>query len=493
MIQKLASAFTAQLSGIILFSLVIFSSCGSRTDGGSGRRGRGAGTPQAVTPADPVTTSHPAEADVVKGPTSYDVYIENSASMDGYVTRQGSDFRNDLQGLVKDLMNRGIADTVNLSYVSNTICPYKHHASLNDVDSFATLNGLKSCKSQRTESFMDDIIHRVITTNPGDVDVLVSDFIFSSGKGSSAELLTQQEHKMENVISSELARRDFSTIILKFNSGFDGKYYSELRGGGNNSAIDVTGKGVKRPYYVMIFGDQAKMRRLEDFFKTNRFSGYSGYEAGYYLLPPVLPPAGKLIRKDRIGDFAIAGAANALTVQKAVADSDGVFQFAVALNLDSMEMDERYLMDTGSYGLPPNYRLAGIRKVDVLSDPALQGFTHIFLVRTNGLQANQDVAIRLKSTIPRWVDASSTTYDDNPTDLAEQGKTFGFSYLVRGIVGGYMAKRSTMDEFAVTVSVTTGMSHWENEEGSGGSHIPWVLIIILVVVIGVVVVIKNKR
>jgi hypothetical protein len=50
-----------------------------------------------------------------------------------------------------------------------------------------------------------------------------------------------------------------------------------------------------------------------------------------------------------------------------------------------------------------------------------------------------------------------------------------------------------MDEFAVTVSVTTGMSHWENEEGSGGSHMPWVLIIAVAVIIGVVVVIKNKR
>jgi hypothetical protein len=492
MIQKLVIAFSAPLLGIILFSLLLFSSC-DRKDGGSGRRGRDAATQQRAAD-DPVSTQpRPVEPEAAKGPVSYDVYIENSASMDGYVTRQGSDFRNDLQGLVKDLMNRGIADTVNLSYVSNTICPYKHHAMLNDVDSFATLNGLKSCKSERRESFMDDIIHRVITTNAEDVDILVSDFIFSSGKGSSAELLTQQEHKMENVISSELARRDFSTIILKFNSGFDGKYYSELRGGGNNSAIDVTGKGVKRPYYVMIFGDQAKMRRLEDFFKTSRFKEYNGYEASYYLLPPVLPPAGKLIRKDRIGDFQVAGAANALTLQKAVADSDGVFQFAVAMNLDSLEMDDRYLMDTASYGLPPNYRLAGIKRVDVLSDPALQGFTHIFLVRTNGLQANQDVAIRLKTTIPRWVDASSTTFDDNPTNTAEQGKTFGFSYLVRGIVGGYTARRSTMDEFAVTVSVTTGMSHWENEEGSGGSHMPWVLIIAVAVIIGVVVVIKNKR
>ncbi len=67
------------------------------------------------------------------------------------------------------------------------------------------------------------------------------------------------------------------------------------------------------------------------------------------------------------------------------------------------------------------------------------------------MQANQDVAIRLKSNIPRWVDASSTTFDDNPTDAAEQEKTFGFSYLVRGVMDGYAAKRSTMDEFAVTV------------------------------------------
>lgn len=152
MIQKLVIIFSAPLLGIVLFSLVLFSSC-DRKDGGSGRRGKGAGAQQAVTPDDPVTTApRQAEADVVKGPISYNIYIENSASMDGYVTRQGSDFRNDLQGLVKDLMNQGIADTVNLSYVSNTICPYKHHATLNDVDSFATLNGLKSCKSQRTES-----------------------------------------------------------------------------------------------------------------------------------------------------------------------------------------------------------------------------------------------------------------------------------------------------------------------------------------------------
>ena len=472
----------------IFFVLFIFLvSCGR--NGGSGSRGKAADAPAVADAPGDVADGAAAET---AGPVAYDVYFDNSASMDGYLAGPGTDLKNDVHALLKDLQTHGIADTINLGYVNERVCKYRDNVSALDVNGFIkTLNhdSLVRNPCGRKDSYIDGMLQQVIGANPDHVHVLISDFVFSVGRGASADLLRQQGDNVETVLATALRKRDLSTIILKFSSGFDGVYYEESRGGGNGSAVTV--QGIRRPYYVMIFGGAGKIRRLVDFMKGSPFAGYSGFKEAFYLFQPGGErPSAKLIRKHRIGDFVIAEPATRLVLNKAVADSTA-FQFAMAVNLEGMRQDRRYVENVANYELPKNYVLAGIVRNDDPTDQAMQGFTHIFLVRTDDLKPQEDVSIRLKQKIPDWVYKGSTMDDGHPTDTLEQQKTFGFSYLVEGMSRAYADKYKSMDQFALNVRVNEMGEDGGGDRGRGG--IPWVLVVAVGVIVGVIVVIKNKR
>ena len=471
------------------FVIFIFFGCG-HGGGTSGHRGAAASAPAARAGSGDASAPAPAAASSV----AYDVYVDNSASMDGYLSGAGTDFKNDVHTFLKDLQTQGIADTIDLGYVNDRICPYRNNASAPEVNAFIrTLNhdSLVRNGCGRKDSYMDAMLQRVIESNPDHVHVLISDYIFSIGRGNSSELLKQQGDNVETVLSAELRRRDFSTIILKFSSGFDGTYYVESRGGGNGSSVDV--HGIRRPYYMMVFGAGPRVRRLVEFFKTSKFRTYGGFEqVGYFMGSGGQAPAAKLIRKDRVGDFEIAQPATRLVIDKAVADSVD-FQFAVAVNLDELKLDEKYLTNPNNYELPANYKIASIRRNDDPTDEAMRGFSHVFLIRTTDLKPVQDVYVRLKTVIPSWVYSGSTMDDANPRDSAQQRQTFGFSYLVEGISRGYTDRYKNGDLFALNVQVSEGGNVAGGAPASGGHGGMIWLVVACGVIIGLVVWIKNKR
>ena len=479
---------------VFLFLFVFFTGCG-RGGGTSGHRGAadpaGAGATQ---PADPVVDK-PAAAASAAGPVAFDVYMDNSASMDGYLSGAGTDFKNDVHTLLKDLQTQGIADTIDLGYVNDRICPYRYNASAAEVNAFIrTLNhdSLVRNGCGRKDSYMDEMLQQVIGSNPDHVHVLISDYIFSIGRGNSAELLKQQGDNVETVLSGELRKRDFSTIILKFSSDFNGTYYVESKGGGNGSSVTV--HGIRRPYYMMIFGSAGRVRRLVEFYKSSHFRTFNGFENVFYFFQPGgHAPAAKLIRKNRVGDFEIAQPATRLVIDKAVADSVE-FQCAVAVNLDELKLDDAYLTNPANYELPANYKIGAILRNNDPTDEAMRGYSHMFLIRTNDLKSVQDVYVRLKSRIPQWVYAGSTMDDASPGDTTQQKQTFGFHYLVEGISRAYADKFKNTDAFNLNIEVNEGAGGGSGS-GSGGGRggFPWVLVVIGVAVIGLVVWIKNKR
>jgi hypothetical protein len=465
----------------IFFVLFIFLvSCG-RNGGSGGRRG-----------PEELRNTVRDDSSIDDAPVAYDVYFDNSASMDGYLAGPGTDLKNDVHAFLKDLQVNGLADTLNLGYVNQGVCKYRDNVTPVEVNGFIkTLNhdSLVRNGCGRKDSYIDAMLQQVFGENPDHVHVLISDFVFSVGRGASADLLRQQGDNVETVLATALRKRDLSTIILKFSSGFDGVYYEESKGGGNGSAVTV--QGIRRPYYVMIFGGAAKIRRLVHFMKGSPFAGYSGFKEACYLFEPGGErPKAKLVRKHRIGDFVIAEPATRLVLNKAVADSTA-FQFAMAVDLEGMKQDRRYVENVANYELPKNYTLAGIVRNDDPTDQAMRGFTHIFLVKTDDLKPQQDVSIRLKQKIPDWVYKGSTMEDGHPTDTLEQQKTFGFSYLVEGMSRAYADRYKSMDQFALEVRVNEMGEDGGGEQGRSG--VPWVLVVAVVVIVGVVVVIKNKR
>src|SRR5690348_9230353 len=62
---------------------------------------------------------------------NFNICIENSASMDGYVATQ-SDFKNSVYGLITDIKARGLVNKLNLHYVNDSLCTVKPNALTQD-------------------------------------------------------------------------------------------------------------------------------------------------------------------------------------------------------------------------------------------------------------------------------------------------------------------------------------------------------------------------
>lgn len=469
------STHTALLAVI---GLILFVSCNSNPQ--SRQRKRNNDHPPAT------ENTGPAPKVMAK----YNILIENSGSMNGYVAT-GSDFKDAILGLITDLKSKSITDVINIYYINQQLCAQKMQAMPKEIEYFFThLNPASMSRSGcgTRSSYIPEIIQKAVNSNTDDVNILVSDFIFSDSLGASPQYLQAAKNTVKLYLSDALKKRDLSIIILKLNSQFEGKYFIESK---RPNWVDLSGKKIRRPYYIIIFGNKPA---LHHFLSKINFDDYKGFENSYYLLEPAgSRPAAKVIRNNKIGDFEIEQPSTSLVINKA--NSGGrntdptIFQFCVAANLDFLKMNDSYVMDPGNYNVSGNYTIASITKNTDETNESLKGYTHLFTLKTTDLKQMQDVTIRLRSKLPSWVQASSTIDDSNPFDSAQQRQTFGFEYLARGISEAYADHNEGKEQLAITIKISK--DNYVTHGKSAG--FPWWLVIGLVGLIGLIIWLKNKK
>lgn len=429
-------------------------------------------------------------SNVIIPKSKYNVYIENSGSMNGYVSI-GSDFKNAVLGLITDLKSKNITDSISIFYINNEICPRQINALPQEIEYFfKNLNPTSFSNSGcgTSTSFIPEIIKKAVTTNPNDINILVSDFIFSDSSGSSPQYLESAKNTVELYIADELKRRDFSTIVLKLNSQFDGFYYVESK---RPLKVDLKNKNIRRPYYIMVFGEQQK---LQLFLSKINFSDYKGFENSYYLLTPEnSKPTAKVISRNKIGNFEIEYPATKLVINNAKAGGintdQKVFQFSIAANLEFLKIDDTYLLNPSNYEISNNYTITKIDKNNDETNESLKGYTHVFTIKTTDLKQMQDVTIKLITKLPKWVSSSSTIDDSNPFDTLQQHQTFGFDYLIRGLSEAFSDKYPGKDQFAISIKVSQDIY----DSYGSSSKIPWLLLLLIVSIIGVLLFLKKKK
>ena len=472
------------LKAIAFFILGLFLFGCNNNRSGSGQRS-----------AHPATEETPAQvpgnpAGLAATKADYNLYIENSGSMFGYVSRP-TNFTNAVYEVITDLYAKNVAGKLNLFFINDSVCPQKPDADPKDMQQF-----IKNLSPQTLEnsgcgvkdSQLPDIIKQVITTAPDKVNILVSDCIFSDNGGNSSGSLDAAKNSLELFLSKELGKRDFSTIIVKLTSPYYGKYWIETSR--RKKKYEVL-SGQNRPYYMLIFGRQDKLASL---YSKIRFKDYTGYENSHFLLPPSAshPPA-QIIRNNKIGDFRIEQPATRLVLNNATPGgrnaASGEFQFSVAADLQLLSLEESYLSNPSNYELPTNYTITSITKSDPLNNESQSGYSHVFTVKTTDLKQNQEVFIKLKSKLPEWISRSSTTDDSNPFDAVQQKQTFGLEYLIKGMAEAYADKYEGKEQFNITVQVSK-----DNYAAHGkSSGFPWWIIIGLVIVVVIIIWLKNKK
>ena len=469
-------------SFIFLITILLFSACNNNRSGSGQRTAGPSPSPEEAHPVQQVQQAA-AKAD-------YNIYIENSGSMFGYVTRP-THFSNSVYSMITDLYAKGVANKLNLFFINDSICPQKPDADPKDIQLFIknlgpqTLEG-SGCGVRNSQ--LPDIIKQVISAAPDKINILISDCIFSDNGGNSSGSLDAAKNSLELFVSRELSKRAFSTIVIKLSSPYYGKYWIETAS--RTKKWEVL-SGQSRPYYMLVFGRQDKLALFNE---RIRFKDYEGYENTFSLLPPAAsrPPA-QIIRNNKIGDFRIEQPATRLVINNAAPDgrsgTGDEFQFCVAADLQRLSMEESYFSDPSNYELPSNYTLASVSKTDPLNNESQSGYSHVFALKTTDLKQNQEVFIKLKSKLPGWVSRTSTTDDGNPFDATQQKQTFGLKYLIDGMAEAYADKWEGKEQFNITVQV----SRDRYAAHGTGSNFPWWIILVLVALVAIIIWLKNKK
>lgn len=398
-------------------------------------------------------------------PVQVNLYIENSGSMNGYVSGR-TQFKDALQNLLVDLKFSYGEENINLFFINDQI----HKSPIKaDITDFADKLSPNSIKIGHTGSSNLNEIFQNITSKSEEntISILLSDFIYSIKGKNTVALLGQQKALTRNVfLTASKNNQNLTTNIYQYLSDFDGFYY------------DFNDKPHKwkdlRPYYIAIIGNQPRVASFTDKI-GDRFKTYSGYKHEYILtekdfdmqnytvLPATLNKGKFKPLKHQIVNNQIKGIQT-----EGLGRNENNFQIAVAVDFNGIPVTDEYITTPSNYEVNEDkFSLIKVGKIanktvkfnkgEIVSIPPSDlihleaGFTHVLVFES--IADNFDyLKFSLKRTTPKWVEESTTTDDtDIDTNNKNSQTTFGLSYLVDGISEAYL--QSTGKEDYVNISI----------------------------------------
>jgi hypothetical protein len=415
------------------------------TQGGKNCDGQTATPPSAG--GSSTDTSKPVSA---TGKPIYSVFIENSASMDGYV-QGNSEFKNATYNFLADILMKTnqITDSMNLNYINSKIIPFDE--PLDDFIEKLNPSTFQKRGGERGTTDLYDVIKRSIdSVKTGRVVVFISDCVFSPGKNRNAlDYLASQKTGIKRLFSDLVyAHKDLTTIVVKLNSSFYGDYYDY-----NNKVIKLAGQ--KRPYYIWIVGKYPEIEALQNKVKLEKING--GIEDFYAQYPRISSqPKHKIVKMGAVGRFEIdRDNINTITdAQVSDRGSNTGFGFNMMVDFSKSGVSESYLTDVTNYQLSSDkYKLVvtSINDNERTSDRGLEKFTHKLTFSPQDLKP-MTVNVELKRKIPSWVEKSNSQ-DDRSQTTEELTKTFGIKYLIEGVADAYQSGNNS-DSPILKTSIT---------------------------------------
>lgn len=378
------------------------------------------------------------------------VFLENSESMDGYVQGR-TDFEANLVRLLADLNGEFPSDKPRVYFIDSENI---HEHRLPPAGSFTTSlrsfvgslepTGKNPWAATGGPSELNQILNLVLeNTDPNDLSVLVSDFIYALEPGRSpSEGL--QFAKSNTYSAFKGKARNTATLVWQLQSRFNGKYYT--------MAGQPKSYAGPRPYYVWFIGAPEVVRQVMNGLNTSNYEGYQNRLAFFPNAGGAAEPFATVIVLEELGkqgDFQLdTKDKNRLTLRN-VNPALGPIQFSLAVDLSQVPADEAYRTDPKNYQTSSGFRVTKVEKItdDLLSKFSATGAgnsakrrlqtssaTHLL---TLGAQRNfpmQPVTIRLNDQLPAWVAASHASNDSAGPNA---NQTFGLMYLIEGVSQAY--------------------------------------------------------
>ena len=411
---------------LIFFGILLASEC----FGQSGRK-----KPQITDP----------ETKTVSGNTqkpTYNIYLENSGSMNGYVNSQ-AEFKETVGNFLTDIEINGLADSIKLNYINSRVIPI--HSNIPDFINNLNPSSFSNAGGHITTTNISTMVKAILNrSNENSVNLFISDCVFSPEKKITAQqYLVNQQLEIKRNFAAKLDNYKFTTLVLQLSSEFEGAYFNCL-----NQTTQIK---AKRPYYIWILGNHRNLMALFEKVKKENIKG-GGIQNFYgaYNVDNVFDYG--ILISPKLGYYNRDKANPKNKIVDAEKEDKGIhkekFQFSVGVNFKGSFLDENYILDAKNYVIPSNYSIEVVKNnISTLS------YSHILKLTTNTLKT-ENVNIKLKNTLPGWI-AEKNSDDDSKINQADQiNRTFGLKNIVEGIFEAYKTKNNNKDTyFELNISV----------------------------------------
>lgn len=349
------------------------------------------------------------------------LYVENSGSMDGYVNGN-TEFKTDLFNIVKLL---GEKEPVNKFFI-NADTTIQTNLSDYEFSNGMSVGVFQRWGGNRESSNIAELLERIIQkADSKGISIFVSDCVFDPQNDPNIEkCLGQQKTTIQIALKRKLEKdSNFGVVVYRLMSSFTGFYYNKVK---PHTYLTNT----QRPYYMWIFGDANKLRKVRDLLGKDverRVGKNIAVAMNTIETLPYYSPSAKCnkARGKHIDE---------------PNEVKGSFSFWVKVDFKTIPLDDAYLMDVTNYDLPKNsdYIIEKVMKCKKEDSK----YTHKIKITKNigNVKNNTLLQIVLKqSRMPDWVVADT---DEKGTDFLNGNtkksyRTFGLKSYIDGIYDAY--------------------------------------------------------
>ena len=360
------------------------------------------------------------------------VYIDYSGSMAGYVNGK-TEFKDTVYNYLTDIKISGATEALNLFHINTKPTPIKY-----DIKDF--IYKLNPNQFYKYSSDIANIFELVLAKTENDnVSILITDGIFSPGKGKDAnDYLVHQQIGIKRIMAEHLEKYpNTAVIIYQLSSKFEGYCYN----------CKDTPQWVKafRPYYIFVIGDEAKIAYLNERLPDQKFKG--DLKHSYTLLPMAEKENYKkisysILNAPKLGTFERDRKSPKTSINNIKKDKNGKFMFTVGMDLSQFlnVMDEEYLKDVNSYSFLMKQQPIENYSIEIENNTTNSDYTHNMKLTTDKISFGK-LQISLQNNFPQWIYDMN---DDEGLDIFKGdsiNKTFGIKYLLEGMHDAYKAKK----------------------------------------------------
>lgn len=258
------------------------------------------------------------------------------------------------------------------------------------------------------------------------ISILISDGLYDIGKTEAPlNTLSTKGKETRSRFIERLSEGDLQTIILKMSSHFEGNYYP-VKGG-------IKKLSQNRPYYIWIFGNTTL---LNEYFSNDYNKTLKGFQdSARFLKTKELDVEHEITSHDMIGSFKTKSSNDNILYDVEKYKSE--FQFTLAVDFSRIPFSDTYLTTIQNYSTNnnSNYNIVKIEKADNVKLYGLDiNPTHILYLKTLKSPYGE-LEVSLLNNIPNWI--KSTHIESEINIKGDEQRTFGFKFLTDGIYEAY--------------------------------------------------------